>query len=305
MQSDVEARATAPLPTVGAALSKGCEFLSQSHVESARLDAEILLRHVLEMAAAEFYTVLSVELSRAVEARFWTLLARRARREPVAYITGQKEFWSLDFVVTPDVLIPRPETELLVEVALESVRHLAPKPALHVLDLCTGSGAIAVCLAKERADSQLTAVDISAAAITVARRNAEEHGVAGRIHFAQGDLFAPLVGRRFALIVSNPPYVRRRDLALLAPEIRNWEPLVSLDGGDDGLDFYRRIVADAPKHSIAGGIVAVEVGADIADPVVRLFAAHRSYEPAAIHRDYAGKDRVVTARILGDEANDG
>jgi release factor glutamine methyltransferase len=304
MQSDLEPCATAPLPTVGAALSKGCEFLSRNRVESARLDAEVLLRHVLEMEPAEFYTALNGELSSAAQARFWTLLARRARREPVAYITGRKEFWSLDFIVTPDVLIPRPETESLVEVALESIQRLPVKAALNVLDLCTGSGAIAVCLAKERADSRLTGVDISAAAVTVARRNAEAHGVAGRIDFAQGDLFAPLRRRRFALIVSNPPYVRRRDLALLVPEIRDWEPIVALDGGDEGLDFYRRIVADAPKHSIAGGMIAVEVGADIADDVVRLFAAHRSYERAAVHRDYGGKDRVVTAQIRGDEAID-
>jgi release factor glutamine methyltransferase len=301
MQSQIEQTRQPVLRTGRAALIEGSGFLRDRHIESARLDAEVLLRHVLEMDPTDFYMAIDGTLNPRAEERFRQLLRRRGRREPLAYITGRKEFWSLDFVVTPDVLIPRPETELLVEVALERVRQVPAKPALNVLDLCTGSGAIAVSLAKELAGSDITALDISAAALAIARLNAENHGLAARMQFAQGDLFEPLgeQGKRFDLIISNPPYVRRRDLARLAVEICNWEPVIALDGGDEGLDFHRRIVADARKYSAPTGLIALEIGEDMADAVVRLFAADGGYEPAAVYRDYAGKDRVVTARVIG------
>ena len=225
------------------------------------------------------------------------MLERRAAREPLAYITGNKEFWSLDFIVTPAVLIPRPETELLVDLALDCARELPSRQRIKILDIGTGSGAIAVSLAKHLPESEVWAVDISAASLRVAEANAKRHNVAERIRFLQGDLLDALdqVGATFDLILSNPPYVRSAELAGLAPEIRDWEPRTALDGGVDGLDYSRRLIGAAPSHFNEGGRMLLEIGSDAAQAVVDLFARAGCYEPARVHRDYAGRDRAVAA----------
>jgi release factor glutamine methyltransferase len=298
MQSQIEPTSRPGLPTGRTALSEGSRFLCDRHIDCARLDAEVLLRHVLEMEAADFYLAIDAPLDRLAEERFWELLGRRGRREPLAYITGKREFWSLDFAVTPDVLIPRPETELLVEIALQQASRCRGKAPLKILEIGTGSGAIAVCLAKELPEAQITALDISAAALDVARGNGRRHDVAARIAFMQRDLFPPRGGQedRFDLIIANPPYVRHGDLTQLAPEIRDWEPMIALDGGADGLNLYRRIVAAARDHLAAGGFIGLEIGADMAGAVAGLLSAAGRYEPAAVHQDYAGKNRVIAAR---------
>jgi release factor glutamine methyltransferase len=272
-------------------------FLSAAGIESPRLDAQLLLRHVLDMNQAEFYLHVDDVIGPDIERRLWRLLRRRARREPLAYITGHKEFWSLDFTVTPDVLIPRPETELLVEAALERTRSILKSP-LKILDIGTGSGAIAVCVAKELREAQIVAVDISSAALQVARENAERHGVANRIRFAEGDLFAPLADERenFDLILANPPYICSRDLAELAPEIREWEPLAALDGGADGLDIYRRIVNECRGYLAGEGYLLFEIGESMAEAVGQMIARAGGFEPALVLRDYAGKDRVIATQ---------
>jgi release factor glutamine methyltransferase len=224
------------------------------------------------------------------------LLLRRARQEPVAYITGRKEFWSLDFVVTPDVLIPRPETELVVEVALEHAKRCSGKSQLQILDLGTGSGAIAISLAKELPQAKMAVVDVSAAALQVARRNSERHGVENRIHFLGGDLFE-YVGGEFDLIVSNPPYVRRGELSSLTAEIRDWEPLTALDGGKDGLDCYRRIIAEAHRHLVPEGAIILEIAADMGEAVADLLSRAGGYT-SSLYQDYAGRDRVIAATKL-------
>jgi release factor glutamine methyltransferase len=302
MHSNLERPMPGRQRTIGAALSEGSRFLCDRHIDGARLDAEALLRHVLKMEPADFYMAIDAPLNRLAEERFWELLGRRGRREPLAYITGKKEFWSLDFAVTPDVLIPRPETEHLVEIALEQASRCRRKAPLKILEIGTGSGAIAVCLARELSEAQITALDISPAALNIARGNARRHGVAARIAFMQRDLFPPRDGQEdgFDLVISNPPYVRHGDLAQLAPEIRDWEPMIALDGGADGLNLYRRIAAAARDHLSAGGFLALEIGEDMAGAVVGLLAAAGAYEPAAVHRDYAGKNRVIATRT--DEA---
>jgi release factor glutamine methyltransferase len=279
------------------ALLWGAKALDQAGLENSRLDAEVLLRHTLDMEREQLYMNGDATISPGQEAKFRELVARRSRREPVAYITGHKEFWSLDFLVTPAVLIPRPETELLVEVALRYARQLAIESSVKVLDIGTGSGAISVCLAKELAAAQIVAVDISPVALAVARVNAERHGVADRIRFLPGDLFAPLKPppKTFDLIVSNPPYIRSGELSMLAPEIHGWEPMIALDGGPDGLDTCRRIIEESHTYLTTGGSLVLEIGADMASDVAELFSRSSCYGPVSVYQDCAGKDRVIAA----------
>jgi release factor glutamine methyltransferase len=233
-------------------------------------------------------------------------LERRAIGEPVAYIAGKREFWSLDFAVSPEVLIPRPETELLVESALSCLNRAPGQTGvadaagwhLHALDLGTGSGAIAVSLVKERGDLAVWATDVSGPALDIARLNARRHAVEPRIRFAQGDLFEPVADKKdfFDVIVSNPPYVPSAELAHLAPDVRDWEPRMALDGGAAGLDFYRRIIAEAPLYLSPEGSLLVEIGPDLAVRVRELLAASGQYEECAVHPDYSGRPRVVSAR---------
>ena len=209
--------------SIRGALLWGAQVLLQAGLENSRLDAEVLLRHVLDLEKEQLYMNGDAPISAGQEGKFRELVLRRSRREPVAYITGRKEFWSLDFFVSSAVLIPRPETELLVELVLQYVGRLAGGRPVRVLDIGTGSGAISVCLARELPAAQIVALDISPVALDVARVNAERHGVADRIRFLTGDLFS--VGlETFDLIVSNPPYIRSGELPWLAPEIREWEP---------------------------------------------------------------------------------
>ncbi len=314
--------------TVREAIRTGSEYLRQAGIDSARLDAEVLLRDVLGMEQTDFYLSIDEAMDATAEREFHKLLSRRAGREPVAYITGHKEFWSLDFVVTPDVLIPRPETELLVELALvratqiiSSQPSLSPvsgeegkgerardsrsdvfarldsQPPLKILDLGTGSGAIAVSLAKELPQARVCAVDISSVAVEIARRNARRHGVEERMECFRGDLFEPVAEDRegFDLIVADPPYIRSDDLAGLAPEIREWEPNMALDGGADGLLYYRRIVAAARDYLKTDGTILLELGDGMGKAVAQLFADASDFEPAKVYRDYTGNERVITA----------
>jgi release factor glutamine methyltransferase len=279
------------------ALAWGAQALRRAAIGNARLDAEVLLRHTLDMDRERLYMSTEAPMSAGQEAKFRELVLRRSRREPVAYITGHKEFWSLDFVVSPAVLIPRPETELLVEVALQYIGKLEQRSSVKILDLGTGSGAISVCLAKETLAAEIVVVDISPIALDVARMNASRHGVANRIRFVSGDLFAPLKPLRetFDVIVSNPPYILTSELSALAPEIINWEPMTALDGGADGIETCRRIIAQGNGYLAPGGAIVLEIGADMAFAVAELFARSGRYGPASVFQDYAGKDRVIAA----------
>jgi release factor glutamine methyltransferase len=283
--------------TLAVALQLGTARLSGAGVESARLDAEVLLRHVLDLERDGLFLRLEESLSAVGVERFESLLERRAAREPLAYITGHKEFWSLDFIVTPAVLIPRPETELLVELILAEAPEYSRHSPLRILDIGIGSGAIAVALAKHLPGAEVWGIDVSAGALRVAQANARRHGVEKRARFFAGDLFRALseADAIFDIIVSNPPYIRRAELAMLAPEICRWEPAMALDGGADGLDFYRKIINGSANHLQAGGKVFLETASDLAKAVAALFASAGSYQSAGIYQDYARRDRVVAA----------
>jgi release factor glutamine methyltransferase len=213
------------------------------------------------------------------------MVARRAKREPLQYILGTQEFMGLEFRVSPAVLIPRYDTETLVKEAVSRVSD-----AKRVLDIGAGSGCIAVALAKLLPDAEISAVDSSEAALAVARENAGRNGV--NVRFAFGSLFGPFGGERFDLIVSNPPYIPTADLAGLQPEVREYEPKGALDGGPDGLDFYRQIIPAAPGHLASGGLLMVEVGIGQAGQVRELFAV-AGYDAIFTARDPGGIERVV------------
>ena len=267
------------------------QFIQQATVTldaspSARLDAEVLVMHVTGLMRTALITRAGEMLATQQEERLRTLLARRARGEPVAYLTGRREFWSLEFLVTPDVLIPRPETELLVEQALARIPADAEWA---IADLGTGSGAVALALAKERPRCHLIATDASEPALGVARANADRLGLHNS-EFRCGDWFTPLAGTKFDLIVSNPPYVCFGDAHLTQGDVR-FEPRTALVAGTDGLDAIRRIAAGAAAHLKPGGWLLLEHGYNQATAVRALLQAH-DYATVTSCRDMAGNERV-------------
>jgi release factor glutamine methyltransferase len=265
--------------------------LSASGVDSPPLDASLLLGHALGVPRQEALLARDLPVPRPAIERFRALVGARARRAPVSRLVGSRGFYGLDLSVTPDVLTPRPETEHLVEWALERLGD--PGRPARVLDLGTGSGAIAVALAVNRPDLRVTAVDISPAALAVARRNAEAHGVAGRIAFLCSDLDSALGESRFDLVVSNPPYIREDEEPLLPPEVREHEPRCALIAGPRGTEFHLRIAGLAGKRLAPGGALGVEVGAGQAPEVAQLFRS-AGLSHVAVTPDYAGIARVVT-----------
>jgi release factor glutamine methyltransferase len=260
-------------------------------VGTPRLDAQLLLADVLQKDRVYLYTHFDQPLGPDELAKFRALIQRRLGGESVAYLVGRKEFRSLELAVDARVLVPRPDTEATVDAALA---HLPSAGDARVVDVGTGSGAIALALKKERPGLEVLAVDRSPDAAQVARANADKLGLA--IEVVEGDLLAPVAARApFALIVSNPPYIPSAEIAGLAAEVRK-EPLAALDGGTDGLDLIRRLVADAPPLLSDGAALVLEVGAGQAPAVVALFAADGRYAPATVTKDLAAIDRVVAAR---------
>jgi release factor glutamine methyltransferase len=234
-------------------------YFREKKIDNPRLDAELLLARALGCERIRLYTHFDQPLSDDERTRYRELVKRRAAYEPVAYILGEREFFARTFLVSKAVLIPRPETEHLVEEALgwaERTGRTAPR----VLDVGTGSGCLAVSLACEWPDAQVVAVDISEDALAVARANAEKHGVAGRVELRRGDLFATVGGERFDVVVSNPPYVETAARARLMPDVRDWEPAVALFAGSDGLEVVRRLCAEVVGHLEPGGLFACEFG---------------------------------------------
>ena len=278
--------------SVRSLIRAAAQMLEARGVEGAILDAEILMAEATGLARARLSD--SVPLRRDTIMRFGEYVARRAAREPLAYIIGRKEFFSLDFEVTPSVLIPRPETETLVAAALE---FIAGRPESLVLDIGTGAGAIAIAIAANAPGARIVATDISKESLEVAQRNAERLGVANRIEFRHGDCWGALdrsLPARFDLAVSNPPYVEDAALDALAPEIRKYEPRIALAGGPDGLGFCRRIVGGAVDFIRPGGELQVEIGAGQAARVIEMCREAGCTRAVAI-RDLAGIERVVRA----------
>lgn len=265
-------------------------YLAEKGVENPRLEAEWMLCDALCLDRVGLYLNFDKPLSDSELASYRSMVARRGKREPLQYILGSQEFMGLDYQVTPAVLIPRHDTEVLVSEAVKRATG-----AHSILDIGTGSGCVAISLAKALPEAEVCSVDVSSEALAVARGNAEKNGVA--VNFFEGSLFEPFAGRRFDMIVSNPPYIPASDLATLQQEVRGFEPLSALDGGADGLDFYRRITAEAPAHLTPGGWLLFEVGIGQAPEVLELLCAGGFSQESFSEQDPAGIERVVGGRL--------
>jgi len=273
-------------------------FFARKGIDSARLDAELLLAKVLGMDRMGLYISYDRPLDPAELAAFRELVQERSRRVPVKYLLGECEFMSLRFEVGPGVLVPRPETEHLVERAVERIKEAPAGPPL-VYDVCTGSGCIAVAVAKACESACVAASDLSNAALQVAKRNVVHHGLAGRITLVAGDLLAAFPSDvRADLILSNPPYVSEAEWATLQPEIVEHEPREALVAGTDGLDCLRRLITDAPPRLKPGGALLCEIGHDQATAVASLVEAVGVYAPPIFYKDLAGIDRVLEASLV-------
>lgn len=286
--------------TIGRILKWTENFFKEKGIESPRLDAEVLLGHVLEKERIYLYVHFDEPLQPQELADYREAIKQRIRRVPVAYIIGKREFMGLTFHVTEDTLVPRPDTEILVQAAIERLKKMDGK---RFADIGTGTGAICLSVLHYLPQATADTVDISEAARKVAEENAEALDVKGRVTFYTGDLLAPLASQdgaasgkaRYDAILSNPPYIPDADIEGLAPEVRCKEPRTALAGGADGLDFYRRLVADSPALLKDDGFLAVEVGIHQAQAVAKMAVESGSFVRTEIIKDYGGIERVVVA----------
>lgn len=274
-------------------------YFAKCAIATPRLDAELLLAHCLQVERIKLYLDFEYHLTADELARFRDLVRRRGKREPVAYITGYREFWSLRLAVMPTVLIPRPDTEVLVDETVKIMKLRTTGGACRILDIGTGSGAIALALASELPDAEIFGLDLSPEALGVAQINARSYDFGSRIKFICGDsLSAVPDGERFDAIVSNPPYIPSSDIETLEAEIKNFEPRLALDGGPDGLDFYRAWIPHMHRYMNSNGFIVLEIGASQGQAVAELFASAGLYAAVRLVKDYAHKDRVVTAQVM-------
>jgi len=283
--------------TVGRLLQWTTKYLGQHDAANPRLDAELLLAEARKCQRIDLYTQFDSVADERVRTEFRELVRRRAQGTPVAYLLGRREFYSLSFRVTPDVLIPRPETEFVVVTLLDLVRSYETGEPLQIADVGTGSGILAICAAREIVKAQVTATDISQAALQVARANARDHEVSDRIQFHLGDLLSCVPSSlRFDFIVSNPPYVSCEELEHLAREVKNHEPREALDGGSDGISVITRLVGEAAERLRSGGWLLCEISPMIHSKVLRLLQENGAYEDISTVNDLAQLPRVMTAR---------
>lgn len=285
--------------TVRRVLEWTTQHLKRHGSDTPRLDAEILLAHARGCPRIALYTQFDEPLSEPVRAKMRELVQRRAQSEPVAYLVGHREFFSLDFLVTRDVLIPRPDTETLVMAALDAAKS---RTSVNVLDLCTGSGCVAIAVAKNCPAARVLATDVSPAAIAVAKENAARHKVDDRVDFAEGDLFAAVPADAcFDIITANAPYVTTAELESLAKDVRKYEPRAALDGGPEGLDVIRRIVDEAPRRLAPGGWLFLEISSTQGDRVQQLLAETGRFEEIGVKKDLSGCSRVAASRLKNQE----
>jgi release factor glutamine methyltransferase len=289
--------ATADAWTIGRLLTWTADYLKKQGSDSPRLDAEVLLAFARGCQRIELYTAFGEMADDKLRGQFRELVRQRALGTPVAYLVGHREFYSISFRVTPDVLIPRPETEFVVIEVLDRIKGL-DEPL--VADIGTGSGAIAVSVAKHAPRAKVTAVDLSPAALAVARRNIADQGLADRVECLEGDLLEPLpAGMLFDVIASNPPYVSEAEYATLAREVKEHEPRLALVGGHTGADVIARLIADAAGRTRTGGYLIFEISPMILESVKALAAADSRWRLAAVVKDLAGLARVVTLQRSG------
>ncbi|MGH7164976.1 MAG: peptide chain release factor N(5)-glutamine methyltransferase [Nitrospiraceae bacterium] len=276
-------------------LQEGIARLAEAGIPNFQREAIWLIEFALETTQLAIRLEGEREVTAAEQRQAATLFARRATREPLQYILGTQEFCGLDFRVEPGVLIPRPDTELLVE---ELLSHAGPaRPSAMMADIGTGSGCVAVALSRALPSAMTYATDVSLAALKLARENAARHGVGDRIVFRAGDLFEPLRGlgceEKLAAIVANPPYIPSGELAHLQPEVSRFEPWLALDGGPDGLTVHRRLLHDAAEFLAPGGLLAIEMGQGQAEPLCRIAFGIGAYDRLHTRRDTAGIERVI------------
>ena len=281
--------------TIGSLVKWAIDDFRARGIENPRLDAELLVAHALKIDRMRVILDGARELEGAELASLRDLVKRRRSYEPIAYLRGEREFYGLKFRVDKRVLVPRPDTETLVDAAL--ARSTNVSMSMRQLDLCTGSGCVAIAMARQRPTAKVFASDISADALVVARENAQRLG-AYNVAFVETDLFAAFAGKRFDVVTANPPYIPTPELATLQPDVRDHEPRLALDGGEDGLAVVRRIVEIAPDHLTTGGLLAIEVGAGEAPAAVALLAT-RGFQDVRVHRDIARIERVVSAQWPG------
>jgi release factor glutamine methyltransferase len=281
------------MPSVADYVYAGAERLSHGpHPDRALQDAEFLLMHVLGKDRAWMLTWWRDEINTACSIPYHTAIERRRQGEPIQYITGETEFFGLPFHVTRDVLIPRPETEHSVEKVLElAAQFQSPR----IVDIGTGSGAIAIALASKLPHAQITAIDISSAALAIATENAVHNGIAERLRFLEGDLLAPVTGDQFDIVVSNPPYVAEADRASLSVEVRDYEPSSALFAGDDGLAIYRRLIPQALTALAPAGLIVLEIGCG-QDAAIRLLLEQAGFSQIGFTADLQGIPRVAAAQ---------
>ena len=285
-----------PVVMVGEALREGIRRLEAAGVPSAPLAAELLLLHVLGRDRTWIYAHPEEAPTPDQLSAFFSLVASRISGTPTQYLTGKQEFWGLQFEVTPDVLIPRPETEHVIEVVLARLSEPRRNMPLRVADIGTGSGCIAVALAKELPAAEICATDISAAALVVARHNAARHGVADRITFVESNLLdAVIEPAQFDVIISNPPYIARAEAHTLPMDVRAHEPEVALFGGQDGLALYPSLVKQAGERLVPGGLLVLELGFGQFEAVSTLFDAAHGWTRVSAMQDLAGIVRVISA----------
>ncbi len=269
--------------TLAEAINNAATLLSTAGITNARLDAEVLLSHIIMKDRVWLITHRDDVLDDNHQREFADVIQRRTRREPLQHIIGNQEFWGLEFIVSPDVLIPRPETEFIIEAALAIVQDR--NTPVRIIDLCTGSGCIAVSLAKELTAARVIATDASEKALAVARENTRRHGVSEHIRFLLGDLFEPLeeldIRGQIDIIVSNPPYVQAGDLSTLQPEVRDYEPEMALIAGPEGTEMAKRIIQHAPEYLKKNGALIMEMGLGQAEALTRMVEATGAYRQPA------------------------
>ncbi len=282
--------------TVLEAIQKSAEFLAKKGVDSPRLQTELLLAHLLKMPRMKLYLNFERVLTATETDALREFIKRRAAREPLQHITGSTSFCGYEIAVSRHVLVPRPETELLAELGWQFLSTLNPQPSA-CLDFCTGSGCIAIALAAKCPGAKIVATDISADALALAKANAARNNVAERVEFPEGDRFKTLSDdARFDLIISNPPYIPSAEIATLQPEVRDFDPRLALDGGKDGLEFYRLIASQAKDFLKPGGKVMVEFGDGQAEAIGKIFESEK-WIVEAVQEDYSHRARILIARL--------
>ena len=279
--------------TIKQAIIKGTTILKLDNISTPKMKTRLLLQYVLKKPRQYLIVYDNKELTKKEEQEYLKYIQMVKNGEPIEHITHQKEFMKLNFYVDKNVLIPRQDTEILVEEIIKIAKHIKAKK---ILDLCTGSGAIAISLAKYIDNIQITALDISSKAIDIATKNARINNVEDRITFVESNLFDSLAEEKYDIIVSNPPYIKRKVIEKLDKEVRK-EPIIALDGGEDGLEFYRKIIDNGYKYLKYGGYIGLEIGYDQKEDVTKIIKEKQHYKNTFCKKDLYDNDRVIITQL--------